>query len=100
MRNWIFTICAYALLFGMLPVQAQEPLYKNEDASIEARVNDLLGRMTVDEKIDLMRATSPANERLGIAKYYHGNEALHGVVRPGSRFSPRPSGLRQAGIRS
>ena len=92
MRNWIFAICAFALLSGTLPVQAQEPLYLNEDASVEARVNDLLGRMTIDEKIDLMRATSPANERLGIAKYYHGNEALHGVVRPG-RFTVFPQAI-------
>lgn len=62
---------------------AQEPLYRNEDAPIQDRVEDLLKRMTVDEKIDLLRATSPANERLGLEKYYHGNEALHGVVRPG-----------------
>lgn len=63
---------------------AQEPLYRNEDAPIQDRVEDLLKRMTVDEKIDLLRATSPANERLGLEKYYHGNEALHGVVRPGN----------------
>lgn len=62
---------------------ASDPLYLNENAPIESRIKDLLSRMTPDEKIDLLRASSPANERLGIAKYYHGNEALHGVVRPG-----------------
>ena len=95
MRNWIFTICAFTLLSGTLAVQAQEPLYKNEDARIEDRVNDLLSRMTIDEKIDLMRATSPANERLGIAKYYHGNEALHGIVRPG-KFTVFPQAIALA----
>ena len=69
---------------GALSVSAQEPLFRNEDAPIKDRVEDLLSRMTVDEKIDLLRATSPANERLGFDKYYHGNEALHGVVRPGN----------------
>ena len=74
---------------------AQEPLWKNEDAPIAERVEDLLGRMTVDEKIDLLRATSPANERLGIEKYYHGNEALHGVVRPGN-FTVFPQAIALA----
>ena len=77
-------------------VSAQEkPLYLNEKAPIPERVQDLLGRMTVDEKIDLMRATSPANERLGIAKYYHGNEALHGIIRPG-RFTVFPQAIALA----
>ena len=38
--------------------------YQNESLSIEKRVDDLLDRLTVNEKIELLRATSPANERL------------------------------------
>ncbi len=49
----------------------------------EDRARDLLGRMTLEEKLNILIETSEANERLGIPKYYHGNEALHGVVRPG-----------------
>ena len=74
---------------------AQTPAFRDESLPIAQRVDDLLGRMTVDEKIDLLRATSPANERLGIAKYYHGNEALHGVVRPG-RFTVFPQAIALA----
>lgn len=58
-------------------VQAQE-LYKNEKAPIHERIMDLLSRLTVEEKISLLRATSPGISRLDIPKYYHGNEALHG----------------------
>ena len=72
-----------------------KPVYLDEDAPIESRVKDLLSRMTPDEKIDLLRATSPANERLGIDKYYHGNEALHGVVRPGT-FTVFPQAIALA----
>ena len=72
-----------------------KPIYLDEDAPIESRVKDLLSRMTPDEKIDLLRATSPANERLGIEKYYHGNEALHGVVRPGT-FTVFPQAIALA----
>ena len=85
------------LLAGVLAVMscsfihAQE-LYKNENAPVHERVMDLLSRMTVEEKISLLRATSPAIPRLGIDKYYHGNEALHGVVRPG-RFTVFPQAI-------
>ena len=61
---------------------AQE-LYKNANAPVHERVMDLISRLTVEEKISLLRATSPGIPRLGIDKYYHGNEALHGGVRPG-----------------
>ena len=44
----------------------------------------LIQKMTLREKLNIIIETSPENERLGIKKYYHGNEALHGVVRPGT----------------
>ena len=76
---------------NMSLVQAQE-LYKNEDVPIHERVMDLLSRLTVEEKVSLLRATSPGIPRLDISKYYHGNEALHGVVRPG-RFTVFPQAI-------
>lgn len=55
------------------------------------RIMDLLSRLTVEEKISLLVNDAPAIGRLGIDKYNHGNEALHGVVRPGiSRYFRRP----------
>lgn len=77
--------------FGATVVQAQE-LYKNESAPLHDRVMDLLSRLTVEEKITLLRASSPGIPRLDIPKYYHGNEALHGVVRPG-RFTVFPQAI-------
>ena len=70
----------------------QRELYKDETAPVHDRVMDLLSRLTVEEKISLLRATSPSIPRLGILKYYHGNEALHGVVRPG-RFTVFPQAI-------
>ena len=81
MRRIQLVVISFAMA---LSVNAQTLPYLDESRSIEERVENLLSRLTVDEKIDLMRATSPANERLGFPKYYHGNEALHGVVRPGN----------------
>lgn len=51
---------------------------------IRKKADELVAQMTVKEKLQIIIDTSPENERLGIPKYYHGNEALHGVVRPGS----------------
>lgn len=58
--------------------------FKDPTCPVEERVQDLMSRMTLREKIAIIIETSPANERLGIPKYNHGNEALHGVVRPGN----------------
>ncbi|MBE6723944.1 MAG: beta-glucosidase [Ruminococcaceae bacterium] len=57
--------------------------YEDRSLSFEERAADLLSRMTLREKILILIETSPANERLGIPPYNHGNEALHGVIRLG-----------------
>lgn len=51
---------------------------------IKQRADELVAQMTTKEKLQIIIDTSPENTRLGIPKYYHGNEALHGIVRPGS----------------
>lgn len=56
----------------------QEPGSKPEE-----RANDLVGRLTLEEKAALMQNTSPAIPRLGIKAYDWWNEALHGVGRAG-----------------
>jgi len=58
--------------------------YKDPAYPIAERVEDLMSRMTLKEKLAIIIETSPANDRLGIPKYNHGNEALHGVIRPGT----------------
>lgn len=59
---------------------------------IKKRADELVAQMTVREKLQIIIDTSPENKRLGIPKYYHGNEALHGVVRPG-RFTVFPQAI-------
>ncbi|GAB6011764.1 beta-glucosidase [Viscerimonas tarda] len=71
--------------------------FENPSASEASRINDLLSQLTIEEKISLLRATSPGIPRLNIPKYYHGNEALHGVVRPG-RFTVFPQAIGMASM--
>ncbi|MBN1905652.1 MAG: glycoside hydrolase family 3 C-terminal domain-containing protein [Deltaproteobacteria bacterium] len=58
--------------------------FQNPALPVETRINDLLTRMTLDEKISQLTNTSPAVERLGIPAYEWWNEALHGVARAGN----------------
>jgi len=56
-----------------------------QDASLPAsqRADDLLSRLTLEEKVSLMMDTSPAIPRLGIPQFQWWNEALHGIGRNG-----------------
>ena len=51
--------------------------------SMADRVQDLISRMTLDEKISQMMSGAAAIPRLGIPSYNYWNEALHGVARAG-----------------
>ena len=84
----------WAALFAGCVALAQSPLYQNPDAPLEKRVDDLLSRMTPEEKVSQMMNDSPAIERLGIPAYNWWNECLHGVARAGrATVFPMPIGL-------
>ena len=51
MKMKIRIVAITVVLFLAVSARAQQPLYKNAKAPIEDRVNDLLGRMTVNEKV-------------------------------------------------
>lgn len=53
-----------------------------------ARVNDIIGRLTLQEKVNLLVNNAAAVPRLGIKGYEWWSEALHGVsnVGPGTKF--------------
>ena len=57
--------------------------FRNTSLTTEERVNDLISRMTLQEKADQLLYTAPAIPRLGIPAYTWWNEALHGVARAG-----------------
>ena len=54
--------------------------FRDPDLPLEARVDDLLGRLTLAEKVAFMHQHQPAVPRLGIAAFHTGREALHGVA--------------------
>lgn len=69
----------------------------NPDLPIDRRVDDLVGRMTLEEKIGQMMNAAPAIPRLGIPEYNWWNECLHGVARAGlATVFPQAIGLAAA----
>ena len=60
-----------------------QPAYLNPALPVEQRVDDLVSRMTLEEKVLQMTHDAPAIPRLGIPSYVWWNEALHGVARSG-----------------
>ncbi|MCF7805089.1 MAG: glycoside hydrolase family 3 C-terminal domain-containing protein [Candidatus Marinimicrobia bacterium] len=73
----------FGLLFGVL-LGAQEVDYLNPELPIDQRVDDLVSRMTLEEKVSQMQDHAPAIPRLDIPEYNWWNEALHGVARAGT----------------
>ncbi len=74
-----------------------KPAYRDPSLPLEARVNDLIGRMTLEEKISQMVHDAPEIERLGVPAYNYWNEALHGVARAGlATVFPQAIGLAAA----
>jgi beta-glucosidase len=59
---------------------AQSLKFMNTALPIDQRVGDLIGRMTLEEKVSQMRDHAPAIPRLGVPKYDWWNEGLHGVA--------------------
>lgn len=92
MRTLVVALVWATLAAARLP--AQTPDYRNPDLPFEVRVNDLVSRLTLEEKVSQMQDVAPAIERLGIPRYNWWNEALHGVARAGLATSfPQAIGL-------
>ena len=71
--------------------------YLDTSLTFDQRAEDLVSRMTLEEKISQMGHTAPAVERLGIPAYNWWNEALHGVARAGAAtVFPQAIGLAAA----
>lgn len=61
-------------------VSAAERLpFRDPALSMRKRIDDLLGRLTLDERVAMLHQYSPAVPRLGVAAFRTGSEALHGV---------------------
>jgi beta-glucosidase len=90
-RLTIHILSGFFAGFLLLPLCAQSPQtasatlpYMNPTLPVDQRVDDLIGRMTLEEKVLQMRNSAPAIPRLGVPQYDWWNEGLHGVAFAGT----------------
>jgi beta-glucosidase len=94
MKTTVFILLAVVLATLPLHNAQTQPPYLNPNLPIQTRVDDLVSRMTLEEKVLQMQNAAPAVERLGIPQYEWWNEALHGVARAGyATVFPQAIGL-------
>lgn len=71
--------------------------YQDMSLPIDERVDDLVSRMTLEEKVSQMVHPAAAVERLGVPAYNWWNECLHGVGRAGiATVFPQAIGMAAA----
>src|SRR5512143_3715839 len=73
--------CPFPVVAQQRPLKAP---YLDPALPAERRADDLVSRMTLEEKISQMMNAAPAITRLDIPAYDWWNEALHGVARAGT----------------
>lgn len=92
-------VCLIALASVILwpaPALAQQttPLYLDPSQPVAARVDDLVGKMTLEEKVSQMQNHAAAIPRLNVPEYDWWSEGLHGIARSGyATVFPQAIGL-------
>ncbi len=66
-----------------IPEVKTPPIYRDPTQPMDARIDDLIRRMSLREKVAQMLNAAPAIPRLGVPAYNYWNECLHGVARAG-----------------
>jgi beta-glucosidase len=89
-RNIVISLgvfCGFSVSAPKLP-------YQNPNLPAEVRARDLVSRLTLKEKVGLMKDVSDAIPRLGIKKFNWWSEALHGYANQGPvTVFPEPVGM-------
>jgi beta-glucosidase len=85
----LIAISAFSQEYKSLP-------FWNTSLSFEERAADIVGRLTLEEKVDQMLNAAPAIPRLGIPAYDWWNEVLHGVARTPFRVTSYPQAIGMA----
>ena len=92
--NRILIAIAFFLTVSVLYAQnGEKPLYLNPALPPQQRAEDLVRRMTVEEKVTQLVNQSRAIPRLNVPDYDWWSEASHGIATKGTTEFPNPVGL-------
>ena len=90
----LLTILACSMSLHLL---AQEKFpFRDPQLPVEQRVEDLVSRLTLEEKVKQMLNSTPPVERLGIPAYNWWNECLHGIGRTKYHVTVFPQAIGMA----
>src|SRR3954470_19148316 len=95
MRFFLFIISLVVTITGNAQDYRSFPMW-NYELPMEQRVNDVVSRLTLEEKVMQMLNATPAIPRLGILAYDWWNETLHGVARTPFRVTSYPQAIGMA----
>jgi beta-glucosidase len=76
-------LAAHTVGVAAAPADSDSPAYLQSSLPVPKRVDDLISRMTLEEKISQLNNDAHAIPRLHVPAYNYWNEALHGVARDG-----------------
>ena len=94
LSNGLALCLAFSFSSTLAQTVAPVDAYLDPALPLDQRVDDLVGRMTLAEKISQMQNKAPAIPRLHISEYDWWNEGLHGVARSGhATVFPQAIGL-------
>jgi beta-glucosidase len=95
MKKILFAIATIATLQAYSQDYKSLPFWNNK-LPLEQRVNDVVSRLTLEEKVAQMLNATPAVPRLGILAYDWWNETLHGVARTPFKVTVFPQAIAMA----
>jgi beta-glucosidase len=79
--NRLILLSGVLMILFLSPTLTQAAsIIMDPDQPMETRVQDLIGQLTLEEKVSLLTYDAAAVPRLGIPKYNYWGEALHGVA--------------------
>jgi beta-glucosidase len=79
-----------------IPVVAGPEIWKDSSKPLNARIKDLISRLSLAEKVSQLSCEAPAIPRLGIPAYNYRNEALHGLVPHSGHVTVFPQAIGMA----